>query len=148
MVWFLCWFPTIWCQLRSRSQEPGPETLELTLETRYPHNMGSHATTLENIYDEQANCMNPTVVEWRMSMMMMMMMSKLYQVTIFQNSSLTVIIETRKSQTQEDNEQRVSNESSLVEWRACLYNWKLFNVVKEKQNVQEQQGNNKGKHFV
>jgi len=84
--------------------------------------MGSHATTLENIYDEQANCMNPTVVEWRMSMMMMMMMSKLYQVTIFQNSSLTVIIETRKSQTQEDNEQRVSNESSLVEWRACLYN--------------------------
>jgi hypothetical protein len=73
--------------------------------------MGSHATTLENIYDEQANCMNPTVVEWRMSMMMMMM-SKLYEVTIFQNSSLTVIIETRKSQTQEDNERRLSNESS------------------------------------
>jgi hypothetical protein len=29
------------------------ETLELTLETRYPHNIGSHAMTLENIYDEQ-----------------------------------------------------------------------------------------------
>jgi hypothetical protein len=38
--------------------------------------MGGHATTLENIYDEQANCMNPTVVEWRMSMMMMMMMNR------------------------------------------------------------------------
>jgi hypothetical protein len=42
-------------------------------------------------------------------------------VTIFQNSSLTVIIETRKSQTQQDNEwRRVLNESSLACWMESL----------------------------
>ncbi len=49
MVLFLCWFPTNRCELRSRSQEPGPETLELTLETGYRHSIGSHVTTLERI---------------------------------------------------------------------------------------------------